>query len=94
MLRLVAVPGLLTGLLLAVPQPTEIPEAISSDLVTDLLITAGVHVVGESLFMRRSGCAPTFDVEGIEVYAGPATLPPGGSSGTCGVIAMRTRRGG
>jgi hypothetical protein len=35
-----------------------------------------------------------FDVEGIEVYAGPATLPPGGSSGTCGVIAMRTRRGG
>jgi hypothetical protein len=101
-------------------------------LVTDLLTTTGVHVIGNpgggevGLYMKRLGCAPMvyldgapvggggrgpldggdayeaanlllpFDVEGIEVYAGPATIPPefGGSSGACGVIAIWTRRGG
>ncbi|HUF67441.1 MAG TPA: carboxypeptidase-like regulatory domain-containing protein [Longimicrobiales bacterium] len=101
-------------------------------LVTDLLTTTGVHVIGNpsggdvGLYMKRLGCAPVvyldgapvggggrgpgdgkgayeaanlllpFDVEGIEVYAGPATIPPefGGSSGACGVIAIWTRRGG
>jgi hypothetical protein len=106
----------------------------SQRLVTDLLITAGVHVIGNAsggevgLVMRRLNCIPMvyldgavltsrmeenpeakarqayeavnlmmpFDVEGIEVYAGPATVPPefGGSSGACGVIAIWTRRGG
>jgi hypothetical protein len=103
-------------------------EERNQRLVTDLLTTTGVHVLGNpsggdvGLYMKRLGCAPMvyldgapvtrgrnpkaayeavnlllpFDVEGIEVYAGPATIPPefGGSSGACGVIAIWTRRGG
>jgi hypothetical protein len=98
-------------------------EQRSQRLATDLLITAGVNVVGQALYMKRLGCAPTvyldgikvthreppqpgeafdaanillpFDIEGIEVYAGAASVPPefGGSSAGCGVIAIWSRRG-
>jgi Carboxypeptidase regulatory-like domain len=101
---------------------------------SDLLITAGVNVIGDpsvpggktGLYMKRLGCAPTvyidgakvtvrskadtsspaeamelvnilrpFDIEGIEVYPGPASTPAefGGSSAGCGVVAIWSRRG-
>lgn len=49
-MRLVAVPGLLIGLILAVAQPTEIPEEISSDALAYVLeIESSLESSGHSL---------------------------------------------
>jgi hypothetical protein len=71
---------------------TPLDRALSTQLAND---TARRSCTLESAVTTRAVPPTPKDIAGIEVYAGPATIPPhfAGGRSSCGVVVVWTRYG-